>query len=132
MRQQRGNAAPDKRADRPAGLQFIVSTTVQKPDPELRKFIRSHVMIGKNKGRILKKKSPVGEQDHVATESGTLPVVPLNFNPNGLSNDIFPASVPPKFGSDLCSIRFAAPVEPDTVEVVLQCKLAPLVKVYGS
>ncbi|KIW06781.1 uncharacterized protein PV09_02465 [Verruconis gallopava] len=34
-------------------LAFIVSTNMEKPDMQMRKFIRSHVMVGKNVGRTL-------------------------------------------------------------------------------
>ncbi|KAK4158673.1 hypothetical protein QBC43DRAFT_248993 [Cladorrhinum sp. PSN259] len=34
-------------------IHFVVSTGTEKADPELRKFIRSHVMQGKNKGKKL-------------------------------------------------------------------------------
>ncbi|KAK4223348.1 hypothetical protein QBC38DRAFT_399859 [Podospora fimiseda] len=36
-----------------AEIHFVVSTGTEKVDPELRKFIRSHVMQGKNKGKKL-------------------------------------------------------------------------------
>ncbi|KAI1093645.1 hypothetical protein F5B19DRAFT_114841 [Rostrohypoxylon terebratum] len=35
-------------------MPFIMSTGPKKPDPEIRKLIRSHVMKGKNRGRILR------------------------------------------------------------------------------
>lgn len=47
----------------------MVATDLQKPDLSTRKFIRSHVMLGKNAGRVLsqrrKKPSPVPDVDEV-------------------------------------------------------------------
>ncbi|KAK3375797.1 hypothetical protein B0T24DRAFT_664915 [Lasiosphaeria ovina] len=40
-----------------AGLQFVVSTGLEKPDADVRKFIRSHVMKGKNLGKKLQPRS---------------------------------------------------------------------------
>ncbi len=86
-----------------AGLHFVVSTDLEKPNAELRNFIRSHCMLGKNRGRILppRKRKP----KKTAT----------------VSHHTLPDIVPRKFGSDLSAIRFADAVEPRVVEVVLQC-----------
>jgi hypothetical protein len=54
------------------GLHFVVSGSLEKPDPELRKFIRSHVMQGKNRGRKLpsrKKKKPRVDQELSASSA---------------------------------------------------------------
>ena len=48
------------------GLTFVVATNLQKPDLTTRKYIRSHVMLGKNAGRVLpqrRKSPPHGKPD---------------------------------------------------------------------
>ncbi|KAF2648763.1 hypothetical protein K491DRAFT_612108, partial [Lophiostoma macrostomum CBS 122681] len=79
-------------------LQFVVSNNLKKPDPDLRKVIRSHVMLGKNQGRILppRKKKP--------RSKGIASKVPKN-----------------SFGSYLSGLCLAADdVEPKNLEVVLK------------
>lgn len=48
-------------ADRSAFGSFIISTTLDKPDPKTRKFIRSYVMRGKNRRRP-QRRSSVGHE----------------------------------------------------------------------
>jgi hypothetical protein len=122
MHQHRRDARQGKPSEGPVELQFVVSTTDEKPDPELRKFIRSHVMKGKNKGKILKKRNPIREQDDVPSASGSLPTASTIVTGNRIFDDVQSAQIPRKFGSDFCSVRFADSVEPKTVEVVIQCK----------
>lgn len=103
-----------------AGLHFVVSTDVEKPNPELRKFIRSHCMLGKNRGKTLppRKRKPKRTQD-ASTSSES----PASSTTTTVSRHILPVTVPRKFGSDLSTIRFANTVEPRVAEVVLQCGL---------
>ena len=64
----------------PVAVQFIVTTTLDKTDADTRKFIRSHVMRGKNKGKTRSTKankqasplsSTVSEDDHSPPEPKT-------------------------------------------------------------
>jgi hypothetical protein len=111
------------------GLHFVVSGSLEKPDPELRKFIRSHVMQGKNRGRKLpsrKKKKPRVDQELSASsaspgdlhESLLPPTVTASSPVSTIS-----ATLPRSFGSGMSTISFADNLEPGTIEVVLQCEL---------
>ena len=103
-----------------AGLHFVVSTDVKKPNPELRKFIRSHCMLGKNRGKTL----PLRKKKLKRTQDASTPSEsPASSTTTTVFRHILPVTVPRKFGSDLSTIRFADAVEPGAVEVVLQCGL---------
>lgn len=54
--------------DQASGL-FIVSTSLDKPDKETRKFIRSHVMRGKNTRKSRRTKELVQHSDSVAQDN---------------------------------------------------------------
>ena len=119
-----------------AELHFVVSNDVEKPNPELRKFIRSHVMQGKNLGkktRPSRKRGPKRLVDESSSSSdtssaGTLrPDVDLDRSAVSSTTDphhVVPVTIPRKFGSFLSTIHFADAVEPGTVEVVLHCELS--------
>ena len=111
------------------GLHFVVSSNLEKPDPELRKLIRSHVMQGKNQGRKLpprKKKLKAGQDlsdpssdacagdIHGSSALSTAIVLPT---------PVLTVSIPRSFGSGMSTISFADALEPGTIEVVLQRKL---------
>ena len=103
-----------------AGLHFVVSTDVKKANPELRKIIRSHCMLGKNRGKTLphrKKKLERSQDASTPSES------PASSTTTTVSRRILPVTVPRKFGSDLSTVRFADSVELGAVEVVLRCRL---------
>jgi len=96
----------------------VVSTGLEKPDPEVRKLIRSHVMLGKNQGKTRRPKRR--EARVLADKSSSVTDL------GGPSGSLITAShtvVPPKIGSDLLTIRFADAVEPYMVEIFLQCEL---------
>ncbi|KIW46712.1 hypothetical protein, variant [Exophiala oligosperma] len=81
-----------------------------KTDPEMRKLIRSHCMLGKNRGKIL----------HSRRKPKT--VVPISVSrPVQQVLDLEPASsVPNRLGSELSLLRFADSVEPSTLWEVLK------------
>jgi hypothetical protein len=112
-----------------AKLHFVVSSNLEKPDTELRKFIRSHVMRGKNQGRKLplRKKKPKAGQEIPSSSfdasakgiHGSFALPSTAFVPNPV-----PAvTIPRSFGSGMSTISFADALEPGTIEVVLQCGL---------
>lgn len=104
-----------------AEMPFLVSTGVEKPNPEARKFIRSHVMMGKNQGRTRRLKLP-GARESAENHNSN------NEGLSGLSSTLGTASrsvIPPKIGSDLSTVRFADAVEPYMVDVVLRCESDP-------
>jgi hypothetical protein len=80
---------------------------MNKADPDMRKLIRSHCMLGKNRGRIL----------HSRRKPKT--VVPVS-EPAQKLLDL--EAVPNKLGSELSLLRFADSVEPSTLWEVLKCK----------
>ncbi|KAI1149271.1 hypothetical protein F4825DRAFT_431091 [Nemania diffusa] len=96
------------------GMPFVVSTGVGKPDPNLRKFIRRHVMIGKNKGKVRPVRSKNGPDS-----SKSSPESQANST-DSLSTASAPESIPSKVGSDLSTVQFADSVDPSTVEIVLR------------
>jgi hypothetical protein len=121
-----------------AGLHFVVSTGVEKPNPELRKFIRSHVMLGKNRRKTYppRKRKPKGGQDvassisdaSLAVASGPdRDLVGPSVSSAMASHPVLPVAVPRKFGSDVSTIPFADAVEPGTVDVVLRCESFPAI-----
>ena len=89
-------------------LHFVVSTDAEKQTPELRKLIRSHCMLGKNRGKTLPQRKGKSRTTTAA------------------SRQLLPATVPRKFGSDLSPVPFADAVEPSVVEVVLHCGLCQM------
>lgn len=102
-------------------MPFVVSTGLEKPDPEVRKLIRSHVMLGKNQGKTRRPKRR--EARELADKSSSVTDL------GGPSGSLITASrtvIPQKIGSDLLTIRFADAVEPYMVEIFLQCELIGL------
>jgi hypothetical protein len=104
---------------KPPELRFLVSTDVEKPDADLRKFIRSHVMQGKNKGKTPRPhvKKP-RKRKHTLPESGAA----KSSNDTDQRTTQYSALVPKKFGATWSSVHLPAGVDPTSVEVVLQCK----------
>ena len=92
-----------------AGLRFMVTTDAEKFNPESRKLIRSHVMMGKNLGKT---RPPRKRRE----EEGVFESRPV-LQP--------PTTIPRKFGSDASTICVADAVKPGTVEVVLHCECSP-------
>ncbi|KAK3389938.1 hypothetical protein B0H63DRAFT_105702 [Podospora didyma] len=112
-------------------LHFLVSTGVEKPNPELRRFIRSHVMLGKNLGRALPPRTtrrrrrkenvtPSSTGDVEGLDKDQLEPLP-SLNSLSRTHRVLPIpEVPRKFGSNMSSIRFTETIDPEVVEVVLQ------------
>ncbi|KAF2095836.1 hypothetical protein NA57DRAFT_67545 [Rhizodiscina lignyota] len=108
----------------PAGLHFLIATGVEKPDPKLRKFIRSHVMLGKNRGktRSMGKKGQKTKKGVPSSNSNTslmnvLDAAEALARPSATATRVFtttsqsvlPLTIPRKFGGDMAAMRF-----PDT------------------
>ncbi|CAG8954215.1 hypothetical protein HYFRA_00005835 [Hymenoscyphus fraxineus] len=88
-------------------MNFVISTgPVEKHNAEVRKLIRTHVMLGKNRGRVL---PPRKKKNKVAVAS-------LSEKP--LSESV--TTSPRNFGSDLCAVRFADTVTPEAVTSILR------------
>ncbi|KAI0385753.1 hypothetical protein F5Y04DRAFT_244576 [Hypomontagnella monticulosa] len=112
-------------AKRSGDLAFIVSTSTKKPDPELRKFIRSHVMIGKNRGRTLRPRyNKIADSDS--------PIDPSQSNLNQVQDQEEDESarssstarslsvIPRRVGSDLSFVQFADKIEDSSLTVIFQ------------
>jgi hypothetical protein len=134
-----------------AGLHFMVKTGVEKFDPESRKLIRSHVMMGKNLGKKLEKpRSPrkrrepkvAVRKELSSSSSSSLDGGQVRSSPSTSPSTVSaskshtvlqpPATVPHKFASDASTICFADVVEPGTVEVVLKCEWSPAISVGAN
>jgi hypothetical protein len=91
-------------------MPFVISTSMNKVDPEMRKLIRSHCMLGKNRGRVL----------HSRRKPKT--VFPVSEPVQNLLDLEVASAVPNKLGSELSLLRFADSVEPSMLWEVLKCK----------
>ncbi|KAI1142847.1 hypothetical protein F5Y05DRAFT_408296 [Hypoxylon sp. FL0543] len=106
-------------------MPFIVSTGTDKPNPELRKLIRSHVMKGKNRGRVLRPKHKI-----VADSGSIEDPNDTSCSSDDLPTDIslvpaHPSIIPRRVGSDVSLTRFADAIEESTAAVILQfCAIA--------
>lgn len=93
-----------------------MSTGLKEDDPEMRKLIRSHVMLGKNRGKsrpAKRKKPPVWE------------VVPApgSYDGSSVMIQVSDSVIPSRVGSDLSFVHFADKIEPSTIADILKCKL---------
>jgi hypothetical protein len=87
-------------------------------DPETRKLIRSHVMLGKNRGKTQHPRR--GEP----TVSGFVGDSNQALNgPQGSLIKISHSIIPRKVGSDLSFIQFADTMELSLVADILKCRL---------
>lgn len=93
-------------------LPFIVSVNQAKADPETRLLIRSHVMIGKNRGRELKK-----QQGPRKKKTSKLKALKTSDLPRV-------GTIPRWLTSKFSSVRFADDVEPALLEDVLNRELS--------
>lgn len=101
-----------------AGLQFVVSNSVDKPNAEVRKLIRSHCMLKKNKGKT-RRPSKWETSSSANKSSPEEDLSETSTSPASSSDSV----IPPKVGSDLLTIRYADAVESFKIEVVFRCKL---------
>lgn len=99
-----------------AGMPFVISTSMNKADPEMRKLIRSHCMLGRNRGRILHSRRKPKKTVVPASE----PVIEKLLDLKAAAS-----AVPNKLGSELSLLRFADSVEPSTLWKLLKCMTLP-------
>ena len=138
----------------PAEMHFMVKTGADKFNVEDRKIIRSHVMKGKNLGKIRPPRrrrdldwddlrqnvlsSLPSPSDSDTSSPATTKGRDGSSSPRASSSSsttplsecypviLSPASIPRKFGSVASAICFADSVKPATVDVVLQCEFLPI------
>ncbi len=116
-----GGVPVDNDARKPAELHFLVSNNVEKPDADLRKFIRRHVMKGKNKGKTPRpsnkpRKPRKGKKDSPESSDRSQSEDLIGYACGPL------AVAPRKFGATWSAARLASDIDPSAVEVVLQCE----------
>ena len=113
----------------------MVSNSLEKPDPDLRKFIRSHVMLGKNQGRTLpprkqklkmtavrdKRFGGTGTRSADSNERANPKIVQATSQAVACYS-IQTESIPPKFGSALTGIRLADDLDMEDLNVILRCE----------
>lgn len=111
-------------------MPFIVSTGLHKTDQDTRKFIRKHVMLGKNTGKgsgkqrhnKAKRKRPLPEFIPLAIAPRPDEDIPTFSDTLHTLSSAYPPSIPQKIGTDLSLVQFADVVEPSTASLVLRCK----------
>ena len=93
-------------------MPFLVSTgldDVKHANQKTRKFIRSHVMRGKNT------KKPLQKHPRAAVKADA---------PKSIIGAPFTSTIPPRVGSDVSFISFAEEVDASIIAPVLQCRNA--------
>uniref|UniRef100_A0A093VJY1 Uncharacterized protein n=1 Tax=Talaromyces marneffei PM1 TaxID=1077442 RepID=A0A093VJY1_TALMA len=109
-------------------MPFIVSTGLHKTDQDTRKFIRKHVMLGKNTGKgsgkqrhnKAKRKRPLPEFIPLAIAPRPDEDIPTFSDTLHTLSSAYPPSIPQKIGTDLSLVQFADVVEPSTASLVLR------------
>lgn len=101
-----------------SGMPFVVSTSLDKPDPNLRKFIRKHVMMGKNRGKTRPTKKK--EKKAIGLSEMSHPAKDLTKSSSNVSLIVRHHPIPPNVGSELSTVHFADDVDLSTVAVVLR------------
>jgi hypothetical protein len=109
-------------------LHFVVSIGKEKPNPALRKLIRSHVMLGKNRGKTLPPRKKTHKESTDSSSSNldhSLSSISQSKPSISTNNSYYPAKIPQIFGVNMSTVQFPGDVEPKVVEVVLRCELLP-------
>lgn len=111
---------PLQASDAMALMPFIVSTGNEKPGPTVRRSIRSHVMKGKNRGKVRvnrhrSRASSRNEPSDSATPSGQ-----SESSSDGLPSPT--ALLVPMLVPNMATLRLASFADPELIHGVLQCK----------
>ncbi|KAI1390318.1 uncharacterized protein F4822DRAFT_428656 [Hypoxylon trugodes] len=106
------------------GLPFIVSTSTKKADPELRKFIRSHVMVGKNRGKTLgpraKRDKKSKEPDTTTEKSDVTSSMDDIYIENRILLSASLRAIPKRVGTNTSFIQFADTVEQSAINTIME------------
>ena len=106
------------------GLTFVVATDAGKTDADTRKLIRSHVMVGKNAGRILSNR---GKQDRRGKPGSAVTVREKAENPYPAAAVLALSQASRRFGSRKATFPLADEnVDPSMINSVL--RLSAIVK----
>lgn len=116
----------DLSIDETEGLNFVVSTGLEKPHAELRKLIRRKVMLGKNLGKALPPRKTRQKRRQVTERPSKTAAAFINPKSQAHSVHVLPGTVPRMFGTFSSSMTPADVVDPEAVDVILRCKLKRL------
>jgi hypothetical protein len=106
-------------------LPFLVFTDTSGPDDKTRRFIRSHVMLGKNRRKRPSRRSVDEAVQQTFPIDSTLGKSKDPRIPSSMDDSALPR-IPSKVGSDLSSIQFADNVDASVIETVIRCECIPL------
>jgi hypothetical protein len=109
--------------DLAGGLTFVVSTDLAKPSADTRKFIRSHVMLGKNLGKTLPSKKPIAQEPSPPTsdeEECIKSLAPEAFTSSSSLESLALAPSSRQFSSLLATISLADTVDVGKIDSVLK------------
>ncbi|KAK6524280.1 hypothetical protein TWF694_005934 [Orbilia ellipsospora] len=116
------------------GVHFIVSTDTNKADADTRKFIRSHVMLGKNLGKARPRKKKAKAKDAntggVSSQTNREEEAPPEEQPqqplpkpgtqsSGTSDESTCLPIPPRVGGEFCFTDFADTIRPGILNDVI-------------
>ncbi|KAI0549258.1 hypothetical protein F4679DRAFT_584831 [Xylaria curta] len=99
-----------------AGIQFILSTGLQdeSEQPEIRKAIRRHVMLGRNRGKSYPdRRKPIRKRVPLPGTNAKIVPVFSTIEMNSLK-------IPKQVGSDLSSLPWAGGVDVPTIAVIMK------------
>lgn len=97
-------------------MPFIFTDCMGKSQPDKRKLIRQHVMLGKNRGKTRKgtgktNASSVTETNKDVQDGSSELVMKMKY-----------PRIPDRVGNELSFTQFAAPVEPPLMQDLLKCE----------
>ncbi|RAO69826.1 uncharacterized protein BHQ10_005838 [Talaromyces amestolkiae] len=110
-------------------IPFIVETGLHKANQDTRKFIRKHVMLGKNTGKDSReRRNNKGRPRRPPPVLIPLAIAPdpneaIHTSPNPLPSG-HPPSIPQRVGTDVSLVQLADVVEPSTASLVLRFSAA--------
>jgi len=117
-------------ATEPAFDPFIVATSLDKADSATRKFIRSHVMRGKNKGKSMPRKGKTQCGADTDLPSQRSDQTDANMNTDEPRNvelvwekGVWPLTTPRKVAAELSLFRYTADLTPPMRELIYRGSL---------
>lgn len=113
-----------------ADMPFIVSTGTKKVDPRTRKLIRSHVMIGKNRGKSRYRQAEADPSTPADTSTDDTSAPPADGAGSSSTSPAaqvpatrLPLDLPRRVGNDMSLIRLADDTtSPAALATILRCR----------
>jgi hypothetical protein len=112
------NALLTQNVTAPAFDPFIVTTSLDKTDAETRKFIRSHVMRGKNKGKSMPRKGKKSRSPDSDTTPQSSPASLVQHEDSGWEH--WQLVSPRKVASELSLFRYTQELNPSMKELIFR------------